>query len=615
MHHTPDQGTASAGRYRGADRRATERVDDDPRTNVDLRWTLGATGAAIVVLAIVVAVIATGSGAGALGHLARGAAVSLALVLALGARLHWRVSGAAAGYHLATAGWLIGVSMAAEAVGAHRTLAGALAVLLTQLLAAIWVCRAVLGAAIDTAGHVLRELLLAAAVGTAVWLLALGVVQLVPLSTDQVLFGGRLVTAAMWVLVGIACGVQVRRSATTLQWWLPGLAAGLGAAWLVRSANSMVADDLGALAVVLGLGGLLVGATGVYQELSDRAASRRIALHQAQHAQQRSHDHRSLAERERTHELRNALLAIEGATNTLKRHRDHLDGSQQERLEQALSNGVDHLHDLLLLLPDDATSGDATAVNVGEVVGQCAELARARGLTVHVDDRATTRARIRRVALVQIIDNLLANVERHACGRDGTSSTWVKVRSDAAEVRIEVTDDGPGLPDDGREQVFASGYRAGGCEQPGEGLGLPVARRLAREQGGDLQVRPTSRGACFELRLPVAVDDRPEVGDHGRQVGEPADLRTVDDNRSPARGVGAVVEHDGDLGRRGIDGAGGDCGIEADAAIGSRDAGGPGIDHGDDGDLVEDDTQRVVEQRRSGRHRHVRGRGPDGNHS
>ena len=613
MPTAPTDGPPPQRRYRGADRRATDSVDDDPRTVLDPRWTLGATAVAAAVLGVVVAAIASGSSAAALGHLARGAALSLALVLALGAWLHWRVSGTAAGFRLATAGWLIGASMAAEALGVHQTLAGALAVLIAHLLAAVWVCRAVLGAAVDTAGHVLRELLIAAAIGTAVWLLALGVLQVFALSTVHVLFGGRLVTAAMWVMVGVACGVQVRRSATTLQWWMPGLAAGLGAAWLVRSANLAVAVDLAPLSAVLGLGGLLVGATGVYQELSHRAASRRIALHQAQRAQQRSHDHRSLAERERTHELRNALLAIEGATNTLKRHHDHLDVSQQARLEQALSNGVDHLHDLLL--PDDSTTHDAAAVDAGEVVAQCAELARARGMSIHVDDRATTRALVRRVALVQIIDNLLANIERHAVGDDGPASTWMKIRSDAAEVRIEVIDDGPGLPDNADERLFAYGYRAGDHRQEGEGLGLPVARRLAREQGGDLQVRPTSQGACFELRLPVAVDERREVGDHGREVGEPVDLHTVDDDRSPTGGVGIVVEDDDDLRRGSVRGAGGDRGVVADGAVGSRDAGGPGIDDGDDGDVVEDDAQRVIEQRRGRRHRNMRDRGPGGSHA
>ena len=489
-------------RYRGADRRASEQVDPNDTTAIAARWALLAAGVATAMVVVTLLALTAGAGREALGGLARGAVMGLALVVAIGAQLHWRVTGAAAGYHLATAAWLIAASATLETLGADERLAGAAIVLITQLLAVVWVGRAVTGPAVDSEGHVLRQLATAVVSGLLLWLLAWSVLEAASATTGSVLLGGRPAIAAGWLMVACLGLASSRRAITELQPWLPGTAFGFGVASLLRGLDPVVATTLAPAAAVVGVVALLVIATGIYQALAQRAASRRVALHQAQHAQQRSHGQRSLAERERTHELRNALLAVEGATNALERHRGHLDDAQRARLEQALTSGIAHLHDLLL--SDRTTQSDATPAPVGEVVEQCAELARARGLTVHVDDRATTRALVRRVALVQIIDNLLANVERHAVTNDGPASAWVRIRSDAAEVRVEVTDDGPGLAD--RDRVFARGYREGDRRRDGDGLGLPVARRLAREQGGDLQVIPSAHGACFELRLPVAVD-------------------------------------------------------------------------------------------------------------
>jgi signal transduction histidine kinase len=69
-------------------------------------------------------------------------------------------------------------------------------------------------------------------------------------------------------------------------------------------------------------------------------------------------------------------------------------------------------------------------------------------------------------------------------------------------VRVAVRDDGPGLDPTLGERAFEPGAR--GSEEPdgGAGLGLALARRLARACGGDVTIGP-GPGGCFVLELPA----------------------------------------------------------------------------------------------------------------
>jgi signal transduction histidine kinase len=95
---------------------------------------------------------------------------------------------------------------------------------------------------------------------------------------------------------------------------------------------------------------------------------------------------------------------------------------------------------------------------------------------------------------------LLDNARRHA-----QSSITVTLESTAGRARLTVRDDGPGLDPDLGEAAFEPGRRGGGEPDGGAGLGLPLARRLARACGGEVSIG-AGPGGCFTLELP-AIDD------------------------------------------------------------------------------------------------------------
>ena len=97
--------------------------------------------------------------------------------------------------------------------------------------------------------------------------------------------------------------------------------------------------------------------------------------------------------------------------------------------------------------------------------------------------------------------NLLLNARRALDGKGRVSLVTENVSQDGRVYwAMTVTDNGPGVPADRREAIFAPG---GSFSPGGHGLGLSHSRAMARKAGGDLVLLPTEQGAGFRLLLPV----------------------------------------------------------------------------------------------------------------
>lgn len=143
-------------------------------------------------------------------------------------------------------------------------------------------------------------------------------------------------------------------------------------------------------------------------------------------------------------------------------------------------------------------------VGLTALVADCAERARitdpgrhwqvdvADGLEMTGDEELLRRA----------VGNLCANVLVHT-PRDATGT--IAATASDGQVRIEVSDDGPGVAADKLPRVFERFYRAGaGASRPGSGLGLAIVAEVAAAHGGIAEASPASpHGLRITLTLPV----------------------------------------------------------------------------------------------------------------
>ncbi len=115
-----------------------------------------------------------------------------------------------------------------------------------------------------------------------------------------------------------------------------------------------------------------------------------------------------------------------------------------------------------------------------------------------------------RAAIEQIAWILLDNAARYATSGPIRVDVEPGGQPPVRALVLAVEDEGPGIVRTERRRIFTRFVRGRSTTGPGTGLGLSVARGLARASGGDITYRPGAIGARFEVRLPAA--DR-EPGD------------------------------------------------------------------------------------------------------
>lgn len=209
------------------------------------------------------------------------------------------------------------------------------------------------------------------------------------------------------------------------------------------------------------------------------------------------------------HALRTPLTAIRG---NLELQLGRLPQPEAEVLGAVLED-VDRLVRLvneLLLLEKLESSPDplpeVELIDVGPLARDLVENLRVLADERDIELECTVEpASVRGDAaqLRQALLNLLDNALRHT-PRGG--HTTVQVRREHSRVRIAVSDTGPGLGPEEPDRLFERFYSGPGGERAGTGLGLPIARAIARAHGGELHASSPG-GALFVLELPLATRD------------------------------------------------------------------------------------------------------------
>jgi len=212
---------------------------------------------------------------------------------------------------------------------------------------------------------------------------------------------------------------------------------------------------------------------------------------------------------ELSHELRTPLARVIAQAELALRQRRHPD-DYRKALEDVLRNAqqVSRTVDALVAAArQDAslTRGTADAYAVSEqALEAVADLAAERRLEL-VD--APHAQPLRLGVDADLAERILQPVVENAC-RYGRSRVRIRLERHSSRIVYLVDDDGPGVSADERESIFEPGIRgvAGRASngRGGAGLGLALARRLARSASGEIAVEADQDGGRFRVSLPAA---------------------------------------------------------------------------------------------------------------
>ncbi|WP_393997925.1 ATP-binding protein [Xanthobacter cornucopiae] len=195
-----------------------------------------------------------------------------------------------------------------------------------------------------------------------------------------------------------------------------------------------------------------------------------------------SHDMRTILTR---FKLELAFLPDNGDTAALKKDVDELQGMLEAYLAFARGD-----------------PGEQTALtDMGAVIEDLRQNAERDGATARASFMGPPLVEVKGEQLKRCIGNLVSNAVRHA------DTVEISGARDARWLIVTVDDDGPGIPEEKRDDVFRPFLRlddARNQDEGGSGLGLSIARDVARAHGGDIVLAESPLGGLrATVRIPV----------------------------------------------------------------------------------------------------------------
>ena len=226
------------------------------------------------------------------------------------------------------------------------------------------------------------------------------------------------------------------------------------------------------------------------------------------------------------HQLRTPLTRLRCDVDLILGSGSELAPETRDRLEE-MRGELERLAQtcgrlLLLARLDENAFEDALADDVDvsavveELVDQMGPVAAEKGVTLSSVLAGPASIRCVKVLLVEALLNLLDNALRVS---SPGGVIRIAVATAGGAVMVNVSDQGPGVPEELREKIFRRFFRAGGSSE-GTGLGLSIVRGIARAHGGDVQVGAASGGgATFTLSLPASAKPAPGARPDLRSAG------------------------------------------------------------------------------------------------
>ena len=194
-----------------------------------------------------------------------------------------------------------------------------------------------------------------------------------------------------------------------------------------------------------------------------------------------------------SHDLRTPLtrmklqlaMSDDGAVNELK--------SDVEEME--------HMIDGYLAFARGEGDEPAIETDIAELVEESVGAWKRDSITIdcHIEDRLV--ASVKPQSIRRCLGNLIANARRYA------DRVWVQAGRRGDQIEITIDDDGPGIAENHREDVFKPFFRLDQSRNPetgGTGLGLAIARDVTRGHGGDIILEESPQGGLrARIKLPI----------------------------------------------------------------------------------------------------------------
>lgn len=212
-----------------------------------------------------------------------------------------------------------------------------------------------------------------------------------------------------------------------------------------------------------------------------------------------------------SHDLKSPLVTMGAFLDLFEEDVSRGNAAGAQDAMQRVRNSVARMHDLIDDLLELSRVGSVTPkiklIDLNELLGAVVEGNReqlaAAGLEVRCDDHLPV-VRGDRNQLYQALENVLSNAAKYATAGP---APHVVVSSETREheLLIKLSDNGPGIPVQHREQVFKLFQRLSPRTTSGTGVGLAIVARVMQGHAGRAWVEPAaSGGACFVLAFPLA---------------------------------------------------------------------------------------------------------------
>ncbi|MBD8526611.1 CHASE domain-containing protein [Pseudomarimonas arenosa] len=209
-----------------------------------------------------------------------------------------------------------------------------------------------------------------------------------------------------------------------------------------------------------------------------------------------------------SHELRTPLTALRGAVRLLQQHAGlQLPPAASQLLEVADRNGERLAHLINDLLDFEKLSIGTLQLQLSRVqlepflrqhLADLEPYAKRSSISLHLEcEHHLPDIFCAPDRLAQVLSNLVSNAVKFS---PAGSEVWLKAGQLRNRVRLEVIDQGPGIPAELQPRIFEKFWQADGSTQrrhPGTGLGLAITKLLVEKMGGQIGFKSSSRGSVF----------------------------------------------------------------------------------------------------------------------